>query len=251
MNALRPFDFKGNKVRILMDKTDQPWFVAKDVCEVLGIRNHNDAVNRLDEDGVGIADLTDSLGRIQRAKTVNESGLYELIFQSRVGEAQSFKRWVTHEVLPSIRRHGGYMAGQDSMTPEQMVEASMKWLRSRIAEQERQLEAQAPKVLFADAVTASNRSILIGELAKILNQNGVGTGQQRLFRTLREQGFLMKKNGIANMPTQKAMNLKLFEIKETSITHADGHVSVSFTTKVTPKGQSYFLNRFLKAKALS
>ena len=184
---------------------------------------------------------------------VSEAGFYKLVLRSRKPVAKEFQRWVTHEVLPSIRKHGGYMAGQEAMSPEQMLAASMRWLESRIAEQQgqinaqqAQLDAQAPKVLFADAVSTSKRCILVGELAKILRQNGVDMGEKRLFAWLREHGYLMKRNGITNYPTQRSMDLKLFEIKETPIVHSDGHTTLSVTTKVTPKGQMYFINKFLE-----
>lgn len=171
---------------------------------------------------------------------VSEPGLYKLIMRSRKQEAKEFQRWVTHEVLPSIRKHGGYMAGQESMTPEQMTLAAMNWLRSKVDEQQRQLEAQAPKVLFADAVSASKTDILVGELAKILKGNGIDMGGTRLFAWLRENGWLMKTGSSRNMPTQKSMELGLFRIKETEITHSDGHITVNKTPKVTGKGQAFF-----------
>ena len=154
---------------------------------------------------------------------------------------------MTHEVLPSIRKHGGYMAGQERMTPEQMALASMRWLQSKVDEQAKQLKAQEGKVLFANAVESAKTSILVGDLAKILNGNGVDIGQKRLFAWLREHGWLIKAKGSSwNMPTQKSMDLGLFEIKETTVTHADGHTTINKTPKVTGKGQTYFTNLFLK-----
>ena len=195
-------------------------------------------------------------GQTRNMTLINESGLYSLVLSSKLPAAKEFKHWVTSEVLPSVRRHGGYMAGQEAMSPEQMLAASMRWLESRIAEQQgqinaqqQQLDAQAPKVLFADAVSTSKRCILVGELAKILRQNGVDMGEKRLFAWLREHGYLMKRNGIPNYPTQRSMDLKLFEIKETPIVHSDGHTTLSITTKVTPKGQIYFTEKFLGKRA--
>ena len=182
---------------------------------------------------------------------ITEAGLYTAILGSKVEGAQRFKRWVTHEVLPSIRKHGGYMAGQEQMTPEQMVAASMRWLESRIKEQAEtiasqagQLEAQKPKVLFADAVSASDGTCLVGELAKMLTQAGYTIGQNRLFARLREDGYLGKTGQNRNVPLQRWVEQGLFRIKETAVTHPDGHVTINRTPKVTGKGQTYFLKKY-------
>lgn len=257
-NQITQFDFRGATVRVLTDKQGEPWFVGKDICAVLDVRTNNvraildaDEVSDLSNDYS--IDIAQNGGR--SPLIVSESGFYKLVLRSRKPVAKEFQRWVTHEVLPSIRKHGGYMAGQEAMSPEQMLAASMRWLESRIAEQQgqinaqqAQLDAQAPKVLFADAVSTSKRCILVGELAKILRQNGVDMGEKRLFAWLREHGYLMKRNGIPNYPTQRSMDLKLFEIKETPIVHSDGHTTLSVTTKVTPKGQQYFIQKFLGHK---
>lgn len=161
-------------------------------------------------------------------------------------EAKEFQRWVTHEVLPSIRKHGGYMAGQERMTPEQMALASMRWLQSKVDEQAKQLKAQEGKVLFANAVETARTSILVGDFAKILKSNGIDIGPRRLFAWLREHGWLIKAKGSSwNMPTQKAMDLHLFEVKETTISHSDGHTTINKTPKMTGKGQTYFAKLFL------
>ncbi|KFI51731.1 phage antirepressor KilAC domain-containing protein [Bifidobacterium biavatii] len=252
MNAdIRQFDFNGNQLRTLTDEHGEPWFVAKDACDILGISNNRDAIRQLDDDEKSSVAISDGTSGNPNKTIVSEPGLYKLIMRSRKPEAKAFQRWVTHEVLPSIRRHGGYMNGQDKMSPEEMLQASMQWLQSRIDQQQKQLEAQAPKVLFADAVATSKRSILIGEMAKILKQNGYDTGQTRFFKTLREDGYLMKRNGSPNMPTQKSMNLGLFEVKETAIQHSDGHTTVNFTTKVTPKGQQYLISKYLGCTPLN
>lgn len=257
-NQITQFDFRGATVRVLTDKQGEPGFVGKDICAVLDVRTNNvraildaDEVSDLSNDYS--IDIAQNGGR--SPLIVSESGFYKLVLRSRKPVAKEFQRWVTHEVLPSIRKHGGYMAGQEAMSPEQMLAASMRWLESRIAEQQgqinaqqAQLGAQAPKVLFADAVSTSKRCILVGELAKILRQNGVDMGEKRLFAWLREHGYLMKRNGIPNYPTQRSMDLKLFEIKETPIVHSDGHTTLSVTTKVTPKGQQYFIQKFLGHK---
>jgi anti-repressor protein len=244
-------DPKFGTIRALSDEHGEPWFVAKDVCDVLGIRTDTirkileaDEVAETNPNTIGVAGGHNPL-------IVNEPGLYRLIIKSRKPEAKAFQRWVTHEVLPSIRKHGGYMAGQERMTPEQMLAASMRWLESRIREQEEtiasqsaQLEEQKPKVLFADAVSASDGTCLVGELAKMLTQAGCVTGQNRLFARLREDGYLGKSGQNRNVPLQRWVKQGLFRIKETAITHADGHVTINRTTKVTGRGQTYFLRRY-------
>lgn len=254
-NHITRFDFRGATVRVLADEQGEPWFVAKDVCDVLELTNVGEALRALDDDEKNTIRISDGIAGNPYKATISESGFYRLVLRSRKPVAKEFQRWVTHEVLPSIRKHGGYMAGQEAMSPEQMLAASMRWLESRIAEQQgqiasqqAQLDAQAPKVLFADAVSTSKRCILVGELAKILRQNGVDMGEKRLFAWLREHGYLMQRNGVRNFPTQRAMNLKLFEVKETPIVHSDWHTTLSVTTKVTPKGQQYFIQKFLGHK---
>lgn len=241
-NEIQKFDFKGAPLRTLTDKAGEPWFVAKDVCAILEISNPSDALKRLDDDERSRFNL----GRQGETNIVNEAGLYVLVLGSRKPEAHEFKRWVTHEVLPSIRKHGGYMAGQERMTPEQMALASMRWLQSKVDEQAKQFKAQEGKVLFANAVETARTSILVGDFAKILKSNGIDIGPRRLFAWLREHGWLIKAKGSSwNMPTQKAMDLHLFEIKETTISHSDGHTTINKTPKMTGKGQTYFARLFL------
>lgn len=209
MPEIQIFKFKNNQLRSMIDAHGEPWFVAKDACDILAVET-NHLRRDLDSDEITEAtnlpnwEVRKNGGRAPLI--VSEPGLYKLIMRSRKQEAKEFQRWVTHEVLPSIRKHGGYMAGQESMTPEQMTLAAMNWLRSKVDEQQRQLEAQAPKVLFADAVSASKTDILVGELAKILKGNGIDMGGTRLFAWLRENGWLMKTGSSRNMPTQKALN---------------------------------------------
>lgn len=241
-NEIQKFDFKGAPLRTLTDKAGEPWFVAKDVCAILEISNPSDALKRLDDDERSRFNL----GRQGETNIVNEAGLYVLVLGSRKPEAHEFKRWVTHEVLPQIRKHGGYMAGQERMTPEQMALASMRWLQSKVDEQAKQLKAQEGKVLFANAVETARASILVGDFAKILKSNGIDIGPRRLFAWLREHGWLIKAKGSSwNMPTQKAMDLHLFEVKETTVSHSDGHTTISKTPKMTGKGQTYFAKLFL------
>jgi anti-repressor protein len=241
-NEIQKFDFKGAPLRTLTDEAGEPWFVAKDVCDILGHSNVSMALDRLDDDERSKFNL----GRQGETNIVNEAGLYVLVLGSRKPEAHEFQRWVTHEVLPSIRKHGGYMAGQERMTPEQMALASMRWLQSKVDEQAKQLKAQEGKVLFANAVETARTSILVGDFAKILKSNGIDIGPRRLFAWLREHGWLIKAKGSSwNMPTQKAMDLHLFEVKETTISHSDGHTTINKTPKMTGKGQTYFAKLFL------
>lgn len=237
----------------MTDEASEPWFVAKDVCDILEIENSRKATADLDSDEKNTVTISNGIAGNPNKTIISEAGLYRLIMRSRKPEAKDFQRWVTHEVLPSIRKHGGYMMGQENMTPEQMTLAAMRWLQSKVDEQQKQLEAQhaeieaqKPKVLFADAVGASDGTVLIGQLAKMLRQNGVNIGQNRLFQRLRDEGYLGTTGQNRNVPTQKAMNLGLFRTKETAITHSDGHITLSITTKVTGKGQRYFIDKYSK-----
>ena len=233
----------------------EPWFVGKDVAERLGYKEPTKAAReKVDEEDRGVSKI-DTPSGVQEMTIINESGLYSLVLSSKLPRAKAFKRWVTSEVIPSIRKHGAYMtletAEQMLSNPDFMIRLlqELKSEQEQRRELERQKKEDAPKVLFADAVKTSRTSILVGELAKILKQNGVETGQTRLFSWLRDNGFLIKRKGSDyNMPTQKAMEAGLFEIKETAVTHADGHVSVNRTPKVTGKGQLYFVERFLSQK---
>lgn len=254
-DAIQPFDFHGAQVRALTDENGEPWFVAKDVCAVLGYANPSKAINDHvdDEDKLNNETLS-SIGQ-RGGWLVNESGLYSLIITSKMPNAKAFKRWVTSEVLPSIRRHGVYATDDviDKVlgNPDFGIRllSELKDERARRRDAERTIEAQRPKVLFADAVASGGRDILVGELAKILRQNGVDTGQNRLFDRLRREGYLMRRNGVPNMPTQRSADLGLFRVVENAVTHSDGHVTATYITKVTPKGQQYFVNRYLGAGA--
>ncbi len=184
---------------------------------------------------------------------INESGLYSLILSSKLPQAKEFKRWVTSEVLPTIRKHGMYATDELLDNPDFAIATLQKLKEEREAKKllEAQIEVDRPKVLFADAVSASHTSILVGELAKLLKQNGVNIGATRLFTWLRKHGYLIKRNGRDwNMPTQKSVELGLIRVKETSITHSDGHITVSKTPLVTGKGQQYFINKFLNQEYL-
>lgn len=239
-----------------IEKDGEPWFVGKDVAEALGYTDPNKAiVMHVDEEDKLNDKTASSLGQ-RGGWLINESGLYSLVLSSKLPTAKKFKRWVTSEVIPSIRKHGAYM------TPDKLEEVLLKpdtliqLAQNLKDEQEKRralevkVEEQKPKVLFAESVEAVKTSILIGELAKLLKQNGINIGQNRLFEWLRNNGYLIKRQGSDyNMPTQRAMEMGLFEIKETTITHSDGHIHVSKTPKVTGKGQVYFVNLFLSGKA--
>jgi len=249
MNELQVFDYKGKKVRTV-EKDGVTWWVLKDVCGVLAISKYRDTAARLDEDEREPIRV-DTLGGAQEMICVNESGLYNVLLRSDKEEAKPFRKWVTSKVLPSIRKHGAYLTPEKLrdviLNPDTMIELCQA-LKDEQENNKRlmlDVERMKPKEIFADAVTTSEKTILIGELAKILKQNGADMGANRLFAWLREKGYLIKRKGTDwNAPTQKSMEMGLFEVKETAITHSDGHTSVSKTTKVTGKGQVYFINKF-------
>jgi anti-repressor protein len=243
MNSLQKFDFNDQPVRTVMID-GEPGFIARDICTVLEIRNTHDAISGLDDDEKGVA-TTDTLGGAQQMAYVTEAGMYSLVLRSRKAEAKAFKRWITHEVLPELRKTGRYSTSP--ALPQSYSEALRELAASVEAreELEAKIAADAPKVLFADSVATSDTTILVGDLAKILRGNGVMIGANRLFVLLREDGYLIKRQGTDwNMPTQRAMELELFKVKETAVTHSDGHVTVSKTPKVTGKGQTYFVSRY-------
>lgn len=255
MNNLQIFDSPDFGQIRTIQQNGEPWFVGKDVAEILGYTNPSKAlVDHVDDEDKLNNDSLSSLGQ-RGGWLINESGLYSLIISSKMPKAKEFKRWVTSEVIPAIRKTGGYIAGSESMTDAEIMakavlvaQSTIRQRDQRIKELESDVAAAKPKVLFADAVSASDSTILIGDLAKILKQNGHPIGQKRLFNWMREQGYLIKRAGADyNSPTQRAMEMGLFKIKETAISHSDGHVSVSKTTKVTGKGQQYFINKFCGA----
>lgn len=250
-NEIQRFEFKGAALRTLTDENGEPWFVAKDVCDVLELSNVGQALARLDDDEKSSITLNDGTPGNPNKAIVSESGLYALVLASRKPEAHEFQRWVTHEVLPQIRRTGGYIPATDAdddmtiLAKAVMIgKRTMEQQQRKITEQQTRIVELEPKARFADAVAASDDTCLIGELAKMLLQNGIPVGQNRLFRLLRAEGYLGKSGSNRNMPTQRAMELGLFRIKETTVTHADGHVTINRTAKVTGKGQTYFISRY-------
>lgn len=248
------FNYQDQQVRTVV-KDNEPWFVAKDVCNVLNHSNHKVAVSRLDEDEVSKVYLTDSLGRNQKTTVVNEAGLYSLILTSNKPEAKQFKRWITHEVIPSIRKHGAYMTTETIektlSNPDFIITLAtkLKEEQARAAALEQKIVTDKPKVLFAESLETSSDCILIANLAKLLKQNGIDTGEKRLYRWLRENGYLGKVGEHYNMPTQRSMNLRLFEVKTRTINNPGEEPRISKTTVVTGRGQMYFLNKFKSQSA--
>lgn len=250
-NEIRKFDFRGAALRTLTDEAGEPWFVLKDCMSILDLGNPTETVKMFDKDEFSTTEVIDSIGRRQQTYIISEPGLYRLVMKSRKPEAKEFQRWVTHEVLPQIRRTGGYIPATDAdddmtiLAKAVMIgQRTMEQQQRKIAEQQTRIVELEPKARFADAVAASDGTCLVGELAKMLRQNGMDIGQNRLFRLLQADGYLGKSGSNRNVPTQRAMDLGLFRIKETTVTHADGHTTVSRTPKVTGKGQRYFIDRY-------
>lgn len=250
-NEIRKFDFRGASLRTLTDEAGEPWFVAKDVCDILGT-DTRDLHKILESDEITNVDSIHIAQNGGKAPLIiSEPGLYRLVMRSRKPEAKEFQRWVTHEVLPQIRRTGGYIPTSEPDSDEDIMARAVLVAQKTIERKNQQLQAKdaqikvlEPKARFADAVAASDGTCLVGELAKMLRQNGMDIGQNRLFRLLQADGYLGKSGSNRNVPTQRAMDLGLFRIKETTVTHADGHTTVSRTPKVTGKGQRYFIDRY-------
>ena len=250
MNELQAFDSKEfGRVRTLL-VNNEPYFVGRDVAIALGYKDTVNAIKaHVDTEDKGVAKCH-TLGGAQDLTVINESGVYSLVFGSKLESAKRFKRWVTSEVLPSIRKHGAYMneetLEQALLSPDFLMRLAgeLKAEKEKRQQAEALVEKQKPKAIFADAVCGSENSILIGELAKMIKQQGVDIGQKRMFEWMRKNGYLMQKGGIPNYPTQKSMDLKVLEVKERAIANADGSTRLTFTTKVTGKGQVYFVNKF-------
>lgn len=240
------------KVRVV-EVAGEPWFVGKDVAEILGYSKARNAIAaHVDESDKALAPIQGGCSTgIQNTTIINESGIYSLVLSSKLPGAQKFKHWVTSEVVPSIRKHGGYIAGQNEMSDMELLSRALLLVKNQLDDRNRQIEEMQPKVIFADAVETSSTSVLIGDFAKLLKQNGIDIGQTRLFEWMRNNGYLMRVKGERrNMPTQRSMEMKLFEIKESIIEHKDGHITIIRTPKVTGKGQIYFANKFLQDKFL-
>lgn len=245
MNEVQLFNFESHEVRSLL-LNNEPWFVGKDVAEALGYSKARNAIaTHIDSEDKKDAPIQGTLGGVQEMTVINESGLYSLVLSSKLPSAKKFKRWVTSEVLPALRKTGQYQVKE--LSGSELMAKALIEAQSVLAAKDKQIEQMKPKALFADAVATSHTSILVGELAKILKQNGIEMGQKRLFAWLREKGYLIKRQGTDyNMPTQKAMDLGLFEIKEGSYVNGSGVNITTKTPKVTGKGQQYFINKFLQ-----
>ena len=248
MNEIKIFNNpEFGKVRT-MEINGEPYFVGKDVAEILGYTKARNAIaSHVDSEDKKDAPIQGDLGGTQEMTVINESGLYSLILSSKLPKAKEFKHWVTSEVLPSIRKHGAYAVDELLNDPEFAIKTftALKEERERSKRLSEQIEADKPKVIFADSVSAAKSSILVGDLAKLLKQNGVNIGQNRLFEWLRQNGYLIKDGTSKNMPTQRAADMKLFEVKVRTVNNPDGSIRETKTTVVTGKGQVYFVNKFL------
>lgn len=254
--------FKNNEFGEVRTKVinNEPYFSLNDVCRILEINNPSQAKTRLNKDGVISNEVIDSMGRTQQANFINESNLYKLIFQSRKSEAERFADWVTSEVLPSIRKHGVYMTSEviekTLSDPDYLIRlaTNLKEEKAKRALAEAQIERDKPKVLFADTVSSSNKSCLVGELAKLISQEAIRRGeinkkigQNNLFAWMRSSGYLCKSGERKNQPLQQYVEQGLFELKKGSYVDSNGSNITTTTTKVTGKGQIYFVNKFLGA----
>jgi anti-repressor protein len=247
-NSLQVFDFEQSKVRMVL-VNGEPWFVAKDMVEALGYEWKTNLVYNVPEEWRG-ANPVSTPGGIQTMTCLSEQGVYFFLARSDKPSALPFPKKIAGEIVPSIRKFGAYMTPQKIeeilLNPDTIIKIAqaLKQEQAKVMELSARVEADYPKVLFADSVTASHTSILVGELAKLLRQNGVEVGQNRLFEVLREEGYLMKRGCSRNMPTQMSMELELFEVKETTINRTDGGIDIKKTPKVTGCGQVYFVNKF-------
>ena len=229
----------------------EPMFCLSDICKSLGLSQPSKVKERLNEKGVRTIPTLTSGGE-QNLLYINEPNLYKAIFQSRKESAERFTEWVTSEVLPSIRKNGGYIAGQETLSDDELLSKALLVAHNKIAERDKiieqkqaRIEQMKPKAIFADAVATSRTSILIGDLAKLICQNGYQIGQKRLFEWLRNNGYLCKSGSSRNMPMQRYVEQGLFEVKESNVQNPDGSVRITLTTKITGKGQLYFVNKFL------
>lgn len=244
MNQLQTFSFNNQPVRTVQ-LNNQPYWVLKDVCDVLELSNPTVVANRLEDDEVTKFNLGGLSGE---TNIITESGLYAVILRSDKSNAKEFRKWVTSEVLPAIRKNGAYLTDEKAYdithNPQSLADLLLQ-AGEQLKQKEIIIQEMKPKALFADAVATADTSILIGDLAKLIKQNGHDIGQKRLFEWLRNHDYLIKSGNSKNMPTQKSMELKLFEVKERTINNPDGSVRITKTTKVTGKGQQYFINKFL------
>ena len=248
MNQITVFNNEKFGAIRTVEQNNEVYFVGKDVAEALGYANPKNAVPKHVAEEDKLSTRIEYAGQRREVTIINESGLYALIFGSKLETAKEFKHWVTSEVLPSIRKTGGYIQGQETMSDSELMAKALMVAQRQIDERNKQIEEMKPKALFAEAVSASSTSILVGELAKLISQNGYKIGQNRLFDWLRTNGYLMQTGSSKNLPKQRYVEQGLFEIKETTVLNADGSNRITKTTKVTGKGQVYFVNKFLNGK---
>lgn len=255
MNEIQIFNNKEFGSIRTVNIDGEPWFVGKDVAEALGYSNSRKALaDHVHDDDKGVTKC-DTLGGKQDLTVINESGLYALIFGSKLESAKRFKHWVTSEVLPAVYHNGGYIQGQENLSDTELMakailvaQKTIEQKNQIIEKQKEKIEQDRPKTIFADAVSASETSILVGDLAKLICQNGYQIGQKRLFEWLRQNGYLMKCGSSRNMPTQRYLEQGLFEVKESNVQNPDGSIRITRTTKITGRGQLYFVNKFLGRK---
>lgn len=238
------------KLRVMRDESGEPWFVIADLCKALDLSNPTMVASRLNEDDLSTTEVTDSLGRKQKANTTNEGGMYEVVFMSRKPEAKRFKRWVTHDVLPAIRRDGGYIVARDGETPQETMARALLIAQetidrkdSTIAAQQDTIRELAPKAAFYDAVGDSDGKMSVADFSKALRQAGIHMGQNRLFTWFRDNGYMGKRGVHRNRPTQKTIEQGLFYLHDNTFVDHDGKVFTSFTPMITPKGATFFFKR--------
>lgn len=253
MNEIQTFNFENEKVRTLIIN-DEPFFVGKDVAVILGYSDTNQAIRNHVDDEDKLTRNFDGSGQNRNMTIINESGLYSLIMSSKLPSAKKFKHWVTSEVLPAIRQHGAYMTDKKAfdVTNRNGLAELLQQAADQLRDKDKQITEMKPKAIFADAVSTSTSTILIGQLAKILRGNGVNIGQNRLFAWLRENGYLIKKRGrLWNTPTQWAIEKGWFKVRERTSGNPDGSVRTTLTTMVTGEGQQYFINKLLSIEQLA
>lgn len=248
MNTPQIFSFEHNEVRTVL-VNDEPYFVGKDVAEILGYSKPRNAIStHVDEEDKQDAPIQGDLGGKQKMTIINESGLYSLILKSKLPNAKKFKRWVTSEVLPAIRKHGAYLTDEKAYdithNPDSLADLLLQ-AGEQLKQKELIIQEMQPKAIFADAVQGSVNSCLVKDLATILKQRGVNIGQNRLFEWLRENGYLCKEGRRKNQPTQRSMDLKIMDVREHIRTNSHGELVTKFTPLITGKGQQYFVNKFL------
>lgn len=259
-NEVQIFNFNSSEIRVVKDEGGEPWFIAKDVCDVLGLSNITEALRNLDGDEL-TSEILKSGNQGREMKLVSESGLYALVIRSNKPNAKKFRKWITSEVLPSIRKSGGYIAAKADETPEMIMARAIKLADEtinrqklqleekdkKIAEVNKQIEMDKPKVVFAESIAVAKTSILVGEMAKLIKQStGVEIGQNRFFDYLRDKGYLHSKGSQKNLPTQRSVNAGWFEVKEGTRINSEGVSVITRTPKITGKGQIYFVNLFAK-----